>query len=350
MRRFRISVLIGLFFACALMSVPAHACSVPVFQWALEQWEPDLYELYVFNRGSLADAERAILETRCTDANVNVHVVDIDGDLSTDETAVWQAQESPTFPWLVLRHPVWSPVVADLWTGPLTAEALNALFDSPARSQVAANLLEGVPAAWIVLESGDPEKDNAAATSLQDELSQLEKALRQGAGQMPGEVEWDPSNATFPVVRVRRDDPAEDLLVEMLLRTEPDLMSYDEPMAFPVFGRGRALYALVGAGINSDTIQEACLFLTGQCSCLVKQQNPGTDLLVTADWRSIEDAVFTEIVLPPLEAAPVPPPEPAEPTESDSLLTYALAAAAGALALLVGATLFMARKTRRSTT
>jgi len=151
------------------------------------------------------------------------------------------------------------------------------------------------------------------------------------------------------VIRVRRDDPAEDLLVEMLLRTEPDLMSYDEPMAFPVFGRGRALYTLIGAGINPDTIQEACLFLTGQCSCLVKEQNPGTDLLMTADWRLVEDAVFTETALPPLEATPVPLPEPAEPTESDSLLTYAVATAAGALAILVGATLFLARKTRRNT-
>jgi len=185
MRRFRVFVLLGFFIACGLKSVPAHACSVPVFQWALEQWEPDLYELYVFNRGTLAETEQTILESRCARVNVVVHVVDLDGNLSTDETGIWQAQKSPAFPWLVLRHPVWSPVVADLWAGPLTDQALGALFDSPTRRQVAAHLLEGVPAAWILLESGDSEKDEAAAQKLEDELTRLEEALRQGAGQLP---------------------------------------------------------------------------------------------------------------------------------------------------------------------
>jgi hypothetical protein len=53
---------------------------------------------------------------------------------------------------------------------------------------------------------------------------------------------------------------------------------------FPVFGQGRVLYALVGAGINEMTIAETCGFLVGACSCQVKALNPGTDLLIWADW------------------------------------------------------------------
>jgi len=61
-------------------------------------------------------------------------------------------------------------------------------------------------------------------------------------------------------------------------------------MAFPVFGRGRALYALVGDGINKETIGEACVFLATACTCMVKEQNPGTDLILAADWGEISDS------------------------------------------------------------
>jgi hypothetical protein len=113
----------------------------------------------------------------------------------------------------------------------------------------------------------------------------------------------------FPLLDLPRQDPAEELLRTVLLASEPDLPTLRQPMAFPVFGRGRVLYALVGAGINRDVITEACAFLTGSCSCEVKAQNPGMDLLLRADWdRSLglESATFQE--LPPLSglnAAPV---------------------------------------------
>jgi hypothetical protein len=74
-----------------------------------------------------------------------------------------------------------------------------------------------------------------------------------------------------------------------------------QPMAFPVFGRGRALYALVGKGIAPDVIEEACVFLTGGCQCTVKAQNPGVDLIMNVDWNNL--VIPTEIhdeKLPPL--------------------------------------------------
>jgi hypothetical protein len=76
----------------------------------------------------------------------------------------------------------------------------------------------------------------------------------------------------------------------MLLSTEPDLAAVREPIVFPIFGRGRALYALVGKGIRAETIEQAATFLIGKCSCQVKEQNPGTDLLLTADWKALAKA------------------------------------------------------------
>jgi len=61
-----------------------------------------------------------------------------------------------------------------------------------------------------------------------------------------------------------------------------------EPLAFPIYGRGLILYALVGAGINPWTISEAASFVTGPCSCEVKAGNPGTDMLLTLDWDALQ--------------------------------------------------------------
>src|SRR5205807_1381286 len=51
-------------------------------------------------------------------------------------------------------------------------------------------------------------------------------------------------------------------------------------------GRGIALYALVGKGITAENIAKAAGFLVGECSCEVRRQNPGVDLLMAADWET----------------------------------------------------------------
>ncbi len=79
----------------------------------------------------------------------------------------------------------------------------------------------------------------------------------------------------------------------MLLGTERDLAGFKEPLLFPVFGRGRALYALAGKGINRETLDEAATFLIGKCSCQVKELNPGVDLLLAADWDKLVKAQLT---------------------------------------------------------
>jgi hypothetical protein len=109
------------------------------------------------------------------------------------------------------------------------------------------------------------------------------------------------SGVSFSILRVSRRDPKEKHLVAMLLRSEPDLNTFKEPMALPVFGRGRVLYALVGKGITEDYVFEACGFLVGPCSCQIKGLNPGTDLLIAVDW----DAGLAETVVEPPELPPL---------------------------------------------
>jgi hypothetical protein len=145
---------------------------------------------------------------------------------------------------------------------------------------------------------------------LNAELARLQRTLElpdpnQGVAYEPVAVEVAESlKIAFSTVRLARTDQAERVFVSMLLETEPDLRTYhDEPMVFPVFGRGRVLYALVGEGINRENISEAAQYLVGACSCLVKAENPGLDLLMLADWDAVPD-VSVDVAPPEVVALP----------------------------------------------
>ena len=175
-------------------------------------------------------------------------------------------------------------------TWPYSEQALERLVDSPLRQAIAGKLLQGDSAVWIFVPSGDKQKDAAALNMLEQENLSAQKILKLPTAE---EMETDELvvqeakiklKIDFSVVTLNRDDPAEEFVLSMLLDSESDLRTFDEPLAFPLFGRGRVLYALVGKGIAPHTIGTACSFIAGPCSCQVKGQNPGFDLLMSVDW------------------------------------------------------------------
>jgi hypothetical protein len=85
------------------------------------------------------------------------------------------------------------------------------------------------------------------------------------------------------------------MLLTLLLNSEPDLDEYsNEPVVFPVFGRGRVLYALIGQGITTDNIRETIAFLVGPCGCEIKMMSPGVDLLMAANWDAAAMQFYQE--------------------------------------------------------
>lgn len=281
------------------VSESVSACSIPVFRYALEHWVPDPYVATVFHRGELTAEQQDLLARLRPTAptgqpaiNLTVRAIDLDGEMDDETRALWEAQRTETLPWLAVQQKARGPVPAvDVWSGELSAENAGPLVESPVRKWITDRLLAGDSVVWVFLESGDNTQDDDAYTVLASELERLQAVL-----ELPA---IDPADAAqlsvapeglklaFQSRRVSRDDPAERLFVEMLLSVEPDLRQepyVKMPMAFPVFGRGCALYALAGAGINAATIEEASRFLIGGCQCTVKEQNPGTDLLLAVDW------------------------------------------------------------------
>ncbi len=268
----------------ASLSASARACDIPVFMYALEFWPADPYQVVVFHRGGLDEpAGRALERLRegTARANLDLHEVDLDGAPSP-LAHLYRPEPADAAPWMVVRYPLVAGPRPVLWAGPLTEPAVESWLDSPARRRIVERLLERDSAVWVLLTSGDARKDQAAQQSLQTHLSRLERTLRPASPDHATEVA-----VRFGVIKVDGEDPAEAALVAMLRASEPDLAGRaDEPMVFPLYGRGLVLYALVGEGINEWTLTEAAEFLVGPCSCQAKALNPGLDLLLSVDWNA----------------------------------------------------------------
>jgi hypothetical protein len=296
---------------------PAVACDVPVFRYALERWEPDAYEVVLLHDLPLDPVDETRWRRLTGDdssapnpLNLIVRSSESDGRTDASLEARWKSEAESSSPWIALYYPSSAPLQTHLWAGPLTEPNCDALLDSPVRRQIVQDLLNGVSAVFVLLESSDSAADQAAdqaaAETLTRELAASEDSLvlpERTEDDVP-DIDESKVRIDFSTVRVSRQDPDEKILVEMLLGLEPGLRDIASPMVFPVYGRGRALYALVGKGINPKTIRAACAMLTGPCSCQIKDENPGVDLLLAMDW----DAGIGEFLLENPEPAALPSP------------------------------------------
>lgn len=308
----------------------ACACQVPVFRYALERWEPGSYQLRV------PDGAQILLP---------VEPVNVEIEKSADVT-----QLELLFP-PKLRQAAGPPV----WSGPLSEENMRRVFDSPLRQELRQRLLAGESAVWLLLESGDAAKDDAAAQRVAKDLQAAQEKLKlpdgvitQDEANEPGKrrenadvLQSDlPLKIEFSLLRVSRENVEEVALIAMLMRLEPDLGDYvAEPMVFPIFGRGRALEPLIGKGINADNVFDAASYLCGACSCEIKEQNPGIDLLMAADWEPVasKEKVETVRIMPATATA----------VDKDSRMIIRVVLIGGAVASLLKGWLLARRSLNR---
>jgi len=321
--------------ACAAACL---SCSVPVFRYALEQWPAEPYDVIVFHRGPLSKDQAAVVEwlKKLSEAetpatNLLVQAVDLAAKPQEGFVKLWEKFKGERLPWMLVLYPRSMGIPVPAWSVPLSSTNAKALVESPARDKIAKATLGGATIVWLMLESGDKKKDEAVAALLKKELARLEKEIE--IPQVPDDGFYDPENPPepqkmkieFPVVRISRTDPAERAFVSMLLRIEEDLWKLKDPMVFPFYGRGRALFALVGDGINTENIEDVCAFLLGPCSCQVKAMAPGVDMLVKADWNSIfeegEPTAQPELAILPTNPTPLSENDVREATEGQPTTT-----------------------------
>lgn len=316
-------ILMGLL---ALLPAYVYACSTPVFRYALERWPADFYDGVLVHRGEIAEDHPAVklFEGEAAEyLNLRLSRMDLDTASAEDVNNLLGDMVPEKLPALVLWYPWQKGRAAPFWAGEFTPETMSVLIQSPTREEVAKRLSEGQAGVWIFVESGDKAKDKAALELLNKELETVSKELMEFAPPVE-DADTPPITFDFSTVSISRTDPNERALLSMIMNSEPDLDEYvKEPMAVPVFGRGRALYTLIGEGINADNIREAAAFLTGPCGCEIKMMNPGVDLLMATNWdgavmQYYEEfyASYEEEELPELTSVFPDDPEP-EPAQAE---------------------------------
>lgn len=292
------------------------ACQVPVFRYALEHWSSDKYQVIVLSDGPLdRSAQENVARLQAAEQQPAANIETQTADVSTvhDERLLemWREHQPSNAPLMVVLYPRTAMQVPDrvLDAAELTPESVDRLLQSPVRQELAQRLCGGQSSVWIFVPCGDDDKDKAALAMLQQRIEINQKRLTVPTAE---EMEIEsarldnnkiPLRIEFSVVTLDRADPREAFLLRALGHSEADLPK-SEPLAFPVFGRGRVLYGLVGAGIMPETIDMACKFLTGPCSCQVKEQNPGFDLLLAHDWEQAVAGSLLSEALPDESAEP----------------------------------------------
>jgi len=280
------------------------ACDTPVYQYSRINWDSDAYDILVFHRGVLPDeSARLVSDLREAEKKDNfvLHVVDLAARNKQVFEDIFKKTGLKTLPGIALLYPPNTVKDRVVWSAPLSAPNIKKLLDSPARKMIFRALNTGNAAAVWVFLPGTGGKESATCEK------RLRKLLKEIGDELKKELatEDDREPPSFQVLRVERDAPGEEVLWQMLGHIEPDLGKYrDQSMVVPVFGRGRALFALVGEGINRDTISQTVGFLLGACSCEVKAMNPGVDLLLRGQWEEVEgdEMEYGEVALAPLQS------------------------------------------------
>ena len=314
-----------------LLPLSAFACPVPVFRYALERWAPDYYDAVIISRGRIAENDPAVSFLRSKmEEGLNLRISEIDIASNTKDAAnsepaemiksLLEGRMPEKMPAMALWYPWQRGQTPPVWLDEFTSSAMTALIQSPKRQELAKRLTKGQSAVWILVESGHAKKDKAALQLLNQELETAARQLKEEAPAFVDELEMPGLSYEFSTLAVSRSDPQERVMLALLLKSEPDLHEYaDEPIVFPVFGRGRALYALVAEGINVDNIRETIAFLVGPCGCEIKMLNPGVDLLMAVNWDAVvmqfyEEFYEVEEAMPELTS--VFPEEPADANSS----------------------------------
>jgi len=289
----------------ALCATQTLACDVPVFRYALERWRSDVYRATIFHRGELAGDDaaavaalrsRTVREQRT--ANLDVHLCDVSQPLEPELAELWSQQpQDSALPQLVLQSPFIKGRRLIVWSGPISEFDPEQALNSSALNKLVERLFAGDSVVWLVFTPEGNETDEKVDL-LSRELERLgdELPLPEGIGLPGSEVYSDvPLTLRFSTVRVRMGAPAEQFLETTLRRFAPPSAA-DQPIVVPVYGRGRALEVIPLARVDEALIEDVSRFLSGACSCQVKDLNPGFDLLLAVDW---EKQLFPDSEPPP---------------------------------------------------
>ncbi|MBN8421851.1 MAG: hypothetical protein J0L73_23240 [Verrucomicrobia bacterium] len=282
-------------FIVALCTSGACACTIPVFRFALDRWEADKFHLVLPQAAAGTPEIQDLLRPLRANGKANLDIA-TSTDAAQKETVLRYSRESEK----------------QVWSGKLDAATLGAVLDSPARKKLVQQLLAGDSVIWVIADSGSPV-DVLEAERLEKRLKFLEQVASLPI-QDPNDPDSQlgpgpPLRLKFSTLRLRRDDPAEQLLLRMLVGPQGTFDPATTSFAGAVFGRGRVLGAWPLDILDDASLEDACMFLVGRCGCRLKNESPGWDILLNIDWeKALPAAALSETK--PEATAPLPAPLP----------------------------------------
>jgi hypothetical protein len=236
------------------------ACTTRVSEWILLNALPTNYTLVYFHSGSPGESikkQNLRLSDSIKSANIQFTTVD--------------------------RQEVASPFFGLYYEGRLfskykTTYELSGLTSSPLRKKIAAELMAGKLCVMLYLKTDNKEKDEKGLNALRTA------------------IESSPFGEIIPVLELSRNSVEESHFASLLLNVEDDLKGISEPMLFGIFGRFKALEPLLGKGISEENISLMIDYFTAECSCLIKDNLPGTDILYDGNWENPQTALVNKII------------------------------------------------------
>lgn len=236
------------------------ACTMRVSEWVLVNAAAEKYSLIYFHPGELQEnvkAQHKELEKALADSNINYKAVSKEG----------------------IEQPYYALYYKDrLFSKYENFNQLKNLTSSPLRKKIAGELMDGKLCVMLYLKTGDLAKDARG-------LQEIQKALNASI-----------FRDIIAVVELSRDSIEEAHFVSMLLNVEPDLKDIHAPMLFGIFGKFKALEPLVAGGISAENVNYLIDYLTAECSCLIKDNLPGADILFAGNWENPKPALLNQII------------------------------------------------------
>ena len=280
------------------LAIEALACNIPVFRYALERWQTDSYEINIFFDQLTTEQEKFVTELEqssnenggpCNAIIARTNVDTDNGKKASNASLPNTISQSPDFklPYVVVRSQAGQGRAIQPWQGTLDEAKQIGILDSPVRKELIRRLQNGHSIVWLMLKSSDTKRNSEISTLLKTQCDELGTKIKlpEGIGLPGSELHSEiPLLVKFSYLEIDRNDPREQFFAKLFLNVHPELTNNDEPIIVPVFGRGRALEVIPASDINPALMEDLTLFMSGACSCQVKERNPGFDLLLSTKW------------------------------------------------------------------
>jgi hypothetical protein len=235
------------------------SCTTKVSEWVLINVPAEEYRLVSFiNQEGLDKAsDISTIERELAGANVNAREAKTGSAASSGYELYFRNR-------LVKRYS--------------SSDEIKDIVTSPLRRKISSEIMAGKLCVMLFLKTDDPAKDDRRREALL-------KAVKDS-----------PFRDVIAVAELSRNNSEESNFVSMLLNVESDLKGIKDPMIFGIFGKFRALEPLVANGISAENIGYMIDFLTADCSCLIKDDLPGADILFKGSWDNPTPALVNRIL------------------------------------------------------